>query len=135
VGPSRIVAAIVAGLVLFVAVILLMSETRMYRIAGAVMVIVFLVFTVALDWFQAWSNERHVEKHPHLLRNDAIGERVTASGKFCLTGGVGTGLVILSGEKWKARCRAGYLPEDGEILSVESREGLTLFVQPKGSDA
>lgn len=130
----RIFGAIIGGIVLIAAAILAMSETRIYQIAGAVLVVAFVLIMFASDWFDAWSNEKHVENNPHLLRNDAIGKRVTASGKFRVTGGVTTGLVILGGERWKARCLSNYLPEDGEILSVESREGLTLLVQPKGSD-
>lgn len=132
---TRIFGAVVGGIALVAVAFLLMSETRIYQIGGAVLVVALVVLKFALDWFDAWSNERHVEKHPHLLKNDAIGERVTASGRFSVKGGVATGLVTLSGEKWKAHCLGDYLPEDGEVLSVESREGLTLFVQPKGSDA
>jgi membrane protein implicated in regulation of membrane protease activity len=130
----RIIAVLVGGIVLIAAAILVFSDSRANQIGGVSLLVAFLVLSLIWDWFEAWSNERHVKENPHLLKNDAIGERVTVSGKFYIDGGVATGVVVLSGVKWKARCPAEHLPEDGEILRVESRDGLTLLVSPKNSN-
>ena len=135
VPPRLVIGVISGGIVFIVAVMLIMSESGVFQITGMVVVVAFLVFAFASDWFDARTNERHVEKHPELLRNDAIGEHVVASGAFEMADDAATGYVILNGEQWKASCASGYLPKHGDVLSVHGREGLTLFVRLHGDDA
>ncbi|SEL66335.1 NfeD family protein [Halomonas daqiaonensis] len=107
---------------------LVLSEAPALRIGGVILLAAFLLIYYAADWFEAWSNERHVEQRPDLLRNDVIGKRVRARGRFDLRDGMATGLVMLNGEQWKAYC-SDHVPEDGELLTVHRREGLTLYVR------
>ncbi|MBB3232546.1 NfeD family protein [Halomonas stenophila] len=120
--------------VLGVAAALVLSEVPALQMGGVILLPAFLLISYAADWFAAWSNERHVEQRPDLLRNDAIGERVRARGRFEIRDGMATGLVTLNGEQWKAYC-PDHVPEDGELLTVQRREGLTLYVQSQGRDA
>ncbi|MGM0927734.1 MAG: NfeD family protein [Pseudomonadota bacterium] len=112
---------------------LVLSEVPPLRIGAVILLAALLLIHFAADWLEAWSNERHVEQRPDLLRNDVIGKRVRARGLFDLRDGMATGLVILSGEQWKAYC-SDHVPEDGELLTVHHREGLTLYVRSVGGD-
>lgn len=127
------------SIALFVVVIgtaaaLVFSEVPALRIGGVILLATFLFISYAADWFEAWSNERHVAQRPDLLRNEVIGERVKARGRFELRDGMATGLVMLNGEQWKAFC-SDHVPEDGELLTVHRRDGLTLYVGSRGGDA
>jgi len=124
-----LIGALVYGAVLIAAAVLVMSEARTLQVIGVAILCVFLLVLLVADGIEAAANERHVERYPELLRNDPVGETVTACGDFLVTGGVATGIVSLRGEKWKARASPDRVPRDGEIMSVRSREGLTLQVQ------
>lgn len=59
------------GIALFVVVIgtaaaLVLSEVPALRIGGVILVAAFLFISYAADWFEARSNERHVEQRPDL---------------------------------------------------------------------
>lgn len=112
---------------------LVSSEVPSLRIGAVILLAAFLLIHFAADWLEAWSNERHVGQRPDLLRNDVIGRRVRARGLFDLRDGMATGLVMFSGEQWKAYC-SDHVPEDGELLTVHHREGLTLYVRSQGGD-
>ena len=130
--PRMIVGIAVAGAALIAAVMLILADTRAFQMAGLVVLAALVLASFASDWFGARSNERHVERYPHLLRNEVIGETVRANGDFEVANGVPRGVVILRGEQWKARCLEAYVPKDGEMMSVCKREGLTLYVQSRG---
>jgi hypothetical protein len=88
--PSKIVLGTIAfGLCFIVGAIL--------KTIGTVLLISYLVFCLGLDWIAAWSNERHVEENPHLLKNEAIGETVTVNGDFEAQAGAAKGFVFLHG--------------------------------------
>jgi membrane protein implicated in regulation of membrane protease activity len=110
---------------------LVMSDDRVLKIVGAVILGIVLVLWFASDLIDAWSNERHVEKHPHLLKNEAIGQLVSVLGDFERHRGSASGHVLLHGEKWRATFIGSRLPKHGECLSVLRREGLSLIVQPR----
>lgn len=127
------------NIVLFVVVLgaaaaLVLSEVPALQVGGVILLPAFLLLCYAADWFAAWSNERHVEQRPDLLKNDAIGKRVRARGRFERRDGMAMGSVTLNGEQWKAYC-PDHVPEDGELLTVQRREGLTLYVQSHDRDA
>jgi membrane protein implicated in regulation of membrane protease activity len=73
--------------------------------------------------------------------NRTVKHRRAATGAETLIGRTGKvlsplapeGQIELSGEIWKARCAAG--AEVGEAVTVVSRDGLTLVVEPVGADA
>ena len=124
-----VLGAIAFGLCLVAAAILLMSEDSVLKLIGAGVLLGYLILASAGDWVLARQNERHVEENPHLLRNDAVGEIVTARGDFEAQTDSARGVVLLHGEIWRARCPGNHVPKDGDKMPVVSREGLTLVVQ------
>lgn len=129
--PLRLLLGVIAFVVGASAVVLfVVSDSAVLKAIGGTVVLVYVLFVAASDWIEAWLNEKHVEAHPHLLKNDAVGETVTASGDFEATEGAATGIVVLNGEKWKAYCPGDQVPKNGNALVVERREGLTLVVRP-----
>lgn len=129
--PRIIVVTAVACAALIAAAMLILSESRALQIAGLIVLAVLVLASFVSDWFGAHSNEKHVERYPHLLRNEVIGATVRANGDFELADGVARGVVILRGEQWKARCLEGCVPKNGDTMSVRKREGLTLYVEPR----
>lgn len=134
-GPIRFLVVVIAvGVLIIVAVMLIMSESRAVQIIGAAVLGMLLILAFVPEFILVRENEKHVEKYPELLKNEAIGETVTALGSFECIGDSSTGLVVLNGERWKASCAGSYVPRDGERLIVRGRERLTLDVQPQDSD-
>lgn len=128
--PSRFVLGGIAFLLCLAAAgVFLMSESAVLQTISGVIVVSYLVFAVASDWVEAWLNERHVEAHPHLLKNEAVGEIVTVTGDFEARSGAAHGVVLLRGETWSAYSPGDDVPKDGDIMIVRAREGLTLVVQ------
>ena len=123
---------IVAFAVLLVAAgVLRMSDSPVLKVAGAVIAIALVLGWLISPFVDARFWERHAEKFPELLKNEAIGRTVTALDAFTRVDGVAIGIVELNGEKWKARCIGESLPAAGQALVVRRREGLTLDVQPQ----
>ena len=130
--PRVVLGVIALFLCLIAAGTFVMSESTVIRAICTVVLVAYIVFLAASHWVEARLNERHVEKHPHLLKNEAVGETVTVSGDFEPQSGAARGMVLLHGERWKAYCCGDHVPRDGDIMIVQSREGLTLAVQPQG---
>jgi membrane protein implicated in regulation of membrane protease activity len=129
---KHLISAIAGGAAFVSAGMLLMSESRALQVIGAVIAVALVVAWMALPFLDARSMERHAEEYPELLKNEFIGRNVVAFGSFRLTGDLSEGHVILDGERWISRCQTDYSPSDGELLRVQSREGLTLVVVPQG---
>jgi membrane protein implicated in regulation of membrane protease activity len=128
-----VLGAIAFCLCVVVAAILLMSDNSALKAAGAVVLLVYFAGAFVSDWVLARQNEKHVEENPHLLKNEAVGETVTARGDFEPHSGASKGLVILHGSFWKAHCFGHHVPRDGDALLVHDRDGLTLIVGPHDS--
>jgi membrane protein implicated in regulation of membrane protease activity len=91
---------------------------------------IFVLLGIFHTHIDAWLNERHVRKHPSLLRNEDLGSRAIARGDFTQSGDCSHGSVSMSGEDWQARYRGSAIPSDGDELIVVARDGLTLEVKP-----
>ncbi len=128
-----ILGAIAFCLCVIVAAILLTSDNSALKAAGAIVLLFYFAGAFVSDWVLARQNEKHVEENPHLLKNEAVGETVTASGDFEPQSGTAKGLVILHGAFWKAHCSGHHVPRDGDALLVQDRDGLTLIVAPHKS--
>jgi membrane protein implicated in regulation of membrane protease activity len=100
------------------------------QVIGVLLISGLIVCWLTLPILDARNMERHVDQNPHLLKNNAIGEVVTAVAEFEWRDGTAKGVVMLNGEKWRARCMAGLVPGAGERLRVSGRDGLTLHVRP-----
>ncbi|MDX1402297.1 MAG: hypothetical protein R3245_10270, partial [Kiloniellales bacterium] len=75
--PVKIILLIIAACaIVIVAAMLVASDGLTLKIIGGAVLGVFLILAIAPDFFLAWENERHVEKYPELLKNEAIGETV-----------------------------------------------------------
>jgi membrane protein implicated in regulation of membrane protease activity len=132
---SRLVLGAIAFLVFLMAGgLVVMTESPVLKAVGAVVAVAYVVFLFVSDLIEARLNEKHVEEHPHLLKNEAVGETVTVSGDFEVQSGSAKGMVVLHGAQWKAYCAGDHVPKDGDTLLVRAREGLTLVVQARGYD-
>ena len=110
-------------------VTLVRTDDQVLKIVGAAIIVVVLLLWLSSDVIDAWLNERHVDRYPHLLRNEAIGQIVVARGDFEAAAGHARGYVLFKGEKWRARCSGAEVPRDGQRMRVQRREGLILHVQ------
>lgn len=128
--PRIVLAGIAFLLCLIAAAVFFMTDSPLAKTISAVVLVAYVAFMAASDTLAAWLNERHVDAHPHLLRNDAVGEIVTVCGDFEAQSGFAQGLVLLHGERWKATCTQGASPKAGDLMIVRAREGLTLVVEP-----
>jgi len=129
--PKILTRIVVVCIALSSGAALVMNEDRTLKIIGGTILALFLVLWFASDFLDALSNERHVKRHPHLLRNEAIGKTVIALGDFDVKGGAVGGFVLLKGEKWRAQAPPEHVPKNGETLNVCGREGLVLHVRPQ----
>lgn len=91
----------------------------------ALLVVVVLI-NLAGDVAYAVRNERSVKHGRAGLRNDMIGNRVTADGDFYRDGHSYRGMVLFSGERWRAVSDQRIVA--GEPLNVTGRRGLVLDV-------
>jgi membrane protein implicated in regulation of membrane protease activity len=131
---SKFILGVIAFcLCVVVAAILLTSDNSALKATGAIVLLVYFAGAFVSDWVLARQNEKHVEENPHLLKNEAVGETVTASGDFEAQSGAAKGLVILHGAFWRAHCSGRHVPRDGDALLVHDRDGLTLIVGPHDS--